>query len=286
MPNVMLLLDTSGSMSLPLNPTDAACPTSCGSTTANPCPQACPTRISTLRSALADWLATRGTTLRLGLTSYPAGTLCQPPTASSVSLPPAASTDQGQATVLQQHATSINTTLANLIPTGGTPTAAALDFVRMGSALTSADGRDDYVVLVTDGLPNCNDLNPNALCTCGTSCTAQQTSACACTTSSCAGPVCAKGCLDADGAIAATAQLRTAGVKTLVISLGSDTLTGAAPAVLDGMARAGGLAKGCPNGTAAECGVGGMCRSDRTCTQGFYGATSAAELRAALDVLR
>jgi hypothetical protein len=283
-PNVMLLIDVSGSMNLPINPSDSQCPASCGTTTANLCPAACATRIGQLRSAISTWLSTRGSSLRLGLTTYPAGTMCQVPTGPSVSLPAPTTTDEGTTATLQANASAINTTLQAIAPVGGTPTGDSLRTLAAVSGLTSADSRADYVVLITDGLPNCNGSNANGLCSCGASCTSAQTAACNCTTSSCANSLCSIGCLDGDGAVAAVTQLRNAGIKTAVIGFGADASSATASTVLDNMARAGGAGRVCPNGTTIECG-GLICRADRTCEQSYYSAATAKELQAALNTL-
>jgi|APLak6261675434_1056106.scaffolds.fasta_scaffold00533_8 hypothetical protein len=283
-PNVMLLVDVSGSMNLPINPSDSQCPASCGTTTANLCPTACATRIGQLRAAISTWLSTRGSSLRLGLTTYPAGTACQVPTGPSVSLPAPTPTDEGTTSALQANASAINTTLQAIEPVGGTPTGDSLRTLASVSGLTSADSRADYVVLITDGLPNCNGSNVNALCGCSSSCTPAQTAACNCTTSACTSSLCSIGCLDGDGAVAAVTQLRNAGIKTAIIGFGADASSATAATVLDNMARAGGAGRVCPNGTTLECG-GLICRADRTCEQSYYSAATANELQAALNTL-
>lgn len=141
-------------------------------------------------------------------------------------------------------------------------------------------------MLLTDGLPNCNPSNANAVCSCGTNCTAQQTMACQCTVSTCSpSALCSNGCLDASGTVTAVSALSAAGVKTIVVGFGADVATGAAVTVLDSMARAGGAPRSCPNGAAAECGAGGSCLSNRTCAAAFYSAATGAELSVVLSGL-
>ena len=170
------------------------------------------------------------------------------------------------------------------MPQGGTPTGPSLTVVGALPGLNANDGRADYVVLLTDGLPNCNSNNANSLCACGASCTTTQISSCQCTTSACTGTLCSLGCLDSAGAITAISALNTSGIKTMVVGFGADVSAGAAPAVLDAMARAGGAPRSCPNGTVAECG-GSTCLSNHTCQQAFYGAATASELQAVLEGL-
>ena len=283
-PNVMLLVDLSGSMNLPINPSDAACPSGCGVSSANPCPITCPTRLSELRSGLTTFLSTRGTTARFGLTTYPAGPLCQVPTAVTIDLPPAMAADIGNETFRAQHAATISTAISAVTAQGGTPTAASLGFVGGLSGLQQSDGRADVVVLITDGLPNCNTTNPNALCGCqaSNSCSAAQTSACACTTSSCTSALCSLGCLDASAATTAVSTLHASGIDVVVVGFGADTATGAASVVLDSMARVGGRPHACPGGTSGECG-GGTCGADHICADAFFRASDGAALFTALD---
>jgi hypothetical protein len=120
----MLLIDTSGSMLLPVNPADSNCPLNCGP--GAPCPGTCPTRISALRAAVSGFLTERGGTLRLGLTTYPTGSLCQSSATPSVNLPAASASDVGTTAALTQNAASVNTALQNVMPVGGTPTGDAL----------------------------------------------------------------------------------------------------------------------------------------------------------------
>ena len=280
----MLLVDTSGSMLLPTDPNSASCPVGCG-TAANQCPTNCPTRFSELKTGLSNWLAVQGGTLRLGLTTYPSGPLCEPAMAPGVALPLATTTDVGTGSTLSANASLVSIGLQARTPQGGTPTGPSLGVVGMLPGLNANDGRADYVVLLTDGLPNCNANNPNALCGCGNSCTATQLSTCQCTTSTCsAAALCSLGCLDSSGSITAISELNIRGIKTIVVGFGPESAGGATPAVLDAMARAGGAPRSCPNGTSAECG-GGMCLSNRTCQRAFYGATSAAELESVLNSL-
>jgi hypothetical protein len=188
-------------------------------------------------------------------------------------------------------------TITSRQPGGGTPTAAALTMLGTTPDLTANDNRADYVVLITDGLPNCNTNNPAQLCSCnqsvcGAGCTAPcpaQVAQCACTqgsaASACSAPsVCSIGCLDAASTISTLNLLNTIGIKTFVVGLGADVSTSAAGAVIDGMARAGGVPRKCPNGTLAECG-GGACGANGICERAFYEVRSAAELNSALNAI-
>lgn len=140
-PEVMLVLDRSGSMS-----------SSFGNGT----------RWSTLVSALEVTLPSINETMALGLTLFPASgsaAECRAPVAPEFS--PA--TQQVSALL-----SSVRTTTL----VGGTPTAEALDVAAAG--FTSTKPR--AMVLATDGLPNCNaSLNPTSCaCPSGTTCTTSQ----------------------------------------------------------------------------------------------------------------
>lgn len=99
---------------------------------------------------------------------------------------------------------------------GGTPTAASLRAAR--SHLASLEG-DGYVLLVTDGAPNCNAALDGRSCTCvATNCVSNHLN-----------------CLDDVEAVNAVEELAEAGIRTYVI--GYDTAGWAH--VLDRMAAAG-----------------------------------------------
>ena len=71
-PNLMLVLDRSGSMHLPFDPTQPACG-SCGQAGQPACdPATCPTRWDTLTSTASDFLTQHGTVARMGVAFYPA----------------------------------------------------------------------------------------------------------------------------------------------------------------------------------------------------------------------
>jgi len=117
---------------------------------------------------------------------------------------------------------------AGAVPGGGTPTAASLALVKtylQGQALTTPA----YVLLITDGLPNCNlALNP---------------STCTATTPGCQNNACglgAKDCLDDSASVQAAAALFAAGVKVFVVGFDAGLTAGNNKAVLDAIAQAGG----------------------------------------------
>lgn len=120
---------------------------------------------------------------------------------------------------------------------GGTPTAATLQSLL--PRLTSFPGKT-YVILATDGGPNCN---ATAVCS-ADQCTANIEGACQANTNCCldnsanGGPV---ACLDAQPTLDAVTQIAAAGIPVYVVGV-----PGSAPyaTLLDELAQAGGTARG------------------------------------------
>lgn len=116
-PNLMLLVDKSGSMKTQI---DSACS---GSN--------CATRISELRNAMSTFLATSGTTARMGLVFFPSDNVCGPADSTVVKVPMPAPTanDEGTDATLSAAASMISAQIVSVQPNGGTPTNASLAFV-------------------------------------------------------------------------------------------------------------------------------------------------------------
>ncbi len=100
----------------------------------------------------------------------------------------------------------IQTALAGIRTCGSTPTSATLDNVR-SCLMSTPTGHTRYVLLVTDGVPNCNSSLDPATCTCLD------------TESGCAGIP--ELCLDEAASYAALDALSGAGIATYVMALGS-----------------------------------------------------------------
>jgi len=277
-PNVMILLDKSGSMAAPL-PGGTGCAT-CQFPT---CPEAtCPTRMGQVRAGLNTFLTQTQWGLRVGLTIYPADTVCTPAGAaqvlSRINPPSDSQTD------LQTLALRANGFVQMQTVGGGTPTGPSIAFAGTVSDLNDAQ-RDDWVVVITDGLPNCNPNNPN---------TCTNMAACKCTLvnsmgmPSCAAGAndamfCVRGCLDETGTVGAITELRARGVGTIMIGLGPDFGTAGSDGfnLLSRTSIAGGYTRMCPNGTG--CSAGDTCDASFRCGRSFYQASSANELAAALQ---
>ena len=263
-PDVLLLVDVSGSMNAPLIQNGPTCGTCSGAT----CPATCPTRVSALRGALASFLQASSSRARLGLTTFPSSqtftpTGCAPPTSEAVAMLTTSTPDspgalQTQTAAVQTAVTGIGSTIA---ATGGTPTAGALRFAATLAPLR-APGRVRGVVLVTDGLPNCNPSNqvscmnmplpPAVLCTLG---------------ANCVGQYCAAGYVDQVATVQAVAALRALGVRTAVVVL-SEALSPELTTVMNAMADEGGATVCSPSSPA--------------CTQRFSLVNDQAALDAAL----
>jgi hypothetical protein len=161
---------------------------------------------------------------------------------------------------------------------GGTPTGGSLNFMGMNPGLLdNNDNRQDFVLLLTDGLPNCNVSNPLA-CT-----LSPPPAANLCTlVSSCTGAYCRAGFLDKEGVVNTVNALRAKNIRTIVVGFGADFADPLALEVLNAVASAGDFARKCPKGTSAECGSNNTCLASGLCEKQFYAASNAAELSMAL----
>jgi hypothetical protein len=134
-PNVMLVVDRSGSMNDKTN---------CGT-------DDCPSRWAALQS-LTPLLAPLAAGSRLGLTVFPApGTQCGSQQSILVPISDDLGADERIARALQVTA-----------PWGGTPLADALDYLGQTGSIQDSD-RENVVVLLTDGEPNCGCIRDCAL---------------------------------------------------------------------------------------------------------------------------
>jgi hypothetical protein len=285
-PNMMLLVDTSGSMTLPLDKNDQRCQTSRGTCGIDiNCPSNCPTRWRALQGAMGSFLTASGKVARMGLATYPGKELVQNEVcggASSLRITLPTAEDE---TSLSNKAAEVNAAIQAIPqfgtgqPEGGTPTASSLRYLGTLSDL-QGDAREDFVLLLTDGLPNCNDAHPTpspdpqCRCTLGTACNDVSSFK-------------TLGCLDKDGSVAAVTALRAQNIRTIVIGFGAETATGDGTEVLNAMAEAGGFAIEPKSCTAnADCGSGDTCDTTAgKCRRRFYQAGNQTELAAALDAI-
>ena len=291
-PNIMLLVDTSGSMTLPVDESDPDCrvlynneQVICGNSDEVPCNTAvCPTRWTELQAAVPGFLASAGPHVRLGLTTYPdtngergLEAFCRPSSSRTVQkdLPEA----EDDASLLE-HANKINNIIQAIPnsgagrPVGGTPTSLSLRFVKDLPGFQDKD-RKQFVVLLTDGVPNCNPDNVYQ----------GSDAECRCTTESGCGPTQTgrRGCLDKDASVSAVRELRAAGIRTIVIGFGAETAAGDGPAVLEAMAQYGDFPRTCKDGQ-TSCGPGDACDPvTNLCQRSYYQAANKEELAQALE---
>lgn len=285
-PNMALLVDKSGSMTFAVNPNDCNCivnggacspdagiPSHCGETLQPACPVNCPTRWGDLKSAMTQFLSTSGAVARMGLAFFPVSA-CGPPTTMSQDISSSNDVD----TELQGWSNQILNKITSTNPGGGTPTAASISFLAGNPGLADSL-RDNFILLLTDGLPNCNTAfdppydpaNPNGACRCTDS-----------NIDSCKASPRAL-CLDQSATVnAIAAAFSQRNIRTIVVGFGAETAAGDGPMVLEAMAQAGGFPRTCPQGTNAECGTGTCDPASKTCTPGFYQASNAADLATVL----
>jgi hypothetical protein len=160
--------------------------------------------------------------------------------------------------------TQVSTAYALAGPGGGTPTAPTLVAAR-NYLLGLSSTAPIHVLLITDGLPNCNlGLNPATCATTTPGCLNTST----CSGSSCCG-LGAKDCLDDQGSIAAAASLRAANIKTYVVGFDQALTSGNNKAVLDAIASAGGTGTAyvANNQTALTSALNQIAQATSTCCQ-------------------
>ncbi len=289
-PNIMLVVDESGSMYLPINPSLPVCRFSdggaCGTDYTSPptyCPSGCPTRTSELRRAMTGFFTDAGTVGRFGLTTFPYpvppadgpwDTECN---TGSVRVPISQSNDVDAE--LQATSNQILNVIQNDNVGGGTPTGATLRMLADNPGLQPQPGRDSFVLLETDGVPNCNPNNALNTCT--------NQVACACSGDICCGvsdPVFRRlNCLDQAETVNAITNLNAnKNIKTIVLGLGDETAASAP--TLNAMAEAGGFPLLCPDGGNGPCvGSNNSCVvATGKCAKEYYQANTGDELAANL----
>ncbi|MBS1149684.1 MAG: cglB [Myxococcaceae bacterium] len=288
-PNLMFLIDKSGSMNFAADDSVAPCTSKCNQSGFPACAAGCPTRLQALKLAMNTFLTANNTIAWMGMAVFPTAVAgasgsvdaCGATSAADVRVQLNAQAADLSADLMAS-ASAVNTQIQALTVGGGTPTGDSLKFLGGYSPLLDPDPklpREDFVLLLTDGLPNCNSMNANS-CT-GTNCRCTLVPATSCMPAS----YCTQGCLDKDNSAAQVTALRGTGknIRTIVIGFGAETASGDGPDTLNAMAEAGGFARQCINGTDAECGTGNTCNvATKLCNRKFFQATNANELAAAL----
>ncbi len=206
LPVLFIVQDKSGSMNFAPDGTTAS--------TANP------SKWSIARTVVPSLASNFNNRFRFGAAMYPQSTTTFNCTTGTVVTP------------ISDTTAGITNAYNSAVPGGGTPTAASLLAVRshiLAQGLTTPA----YVLLITDGLPNCNtslDANSCTPTTAGCGPTPAQ--------SSCA--LGSKDCLDNNATVQAASQLFAAGIKVFVVGFDSTLVAGNNRAVLDAVASAGG----------------------------------------------
>ncbi len=252
LPDVTWVVDKSGSMLSPIEST-GSCPSGCGQ--GNPCPAGCSTRWGTIRTVLGAELTASATIARHSGVLFPTDNTCGVPTAFDVA--PTAELEPDLPALTNRLISALDAAK----PTGGTPTARSLQLLT-GVAGFRTDERDHLVVLITDGVPNCNPMNPN---TCDNAVT------CRCTLNACAASTCSMGCLDEAAAGKSVSELSAAGARVLVVAVGLEVATTDAEKVLSHLAQSSIEKLSCPGGTNGECGPDNTCdTSTGRCSLPYY----------------
>ena len=203
LPVLLVAQDKSGTMA---DTPDPACPT-------------CPTKWSSAKDAVARLSQKFANRFRFAVEMFPHDSTTFNCTTGTLVTPfPAATSD-------------ITAAYTSVAPGGGTPTAVSLDAA--SAYLKGLKLKEPaYVLLLTDGLPNCNLALDPATCS---------PSQPACGDASGHGsPSCgAKGCLDDQGANAAAGRVWAASYKVYVLGFDASASANNDKAVLDGIAAAG-----------------------------------------------
>lgn len=228
-PNLYLVLDRSGSMTLPMDESQIT------STL---------TKYQASLEAIHDVLFAIGHRTAYGAALFPAlGSSNNCSTGSSIDAVTAGdSVTYARHDLDGPHLTSLMEAISRFEPDGGTPTSATL--TRLIPLLTELEGKTS-VILTTDGAPNCNDEAScdASLCLPNIEAAPRLTSGTCDSNYNCCASTAEYGpssCIDESATLAPLAKLLDAGIKTYVIGLpGTEAYQG----VMNAMARAGGAAR-------------------------------------------
>jgi Mg-chelatase subunit ChlD len=273
-PNVLLVVDKSASMLR----TD---------------PGVTGTRLTNLKAAMKTFFEESAGAARYGFAVFP--NVTSPPATSAAAcvagrLVTDVNVGTDDAAAQLQVARSINDAIqgineqgSDLPAIGGTPTAATLRAIGSAAGVQVGTGageatRARFVLLLTDGIPNCNSSLDRATCTCldpgwtpGTACSVPEN------------------CLDNTASVEAVTALKAAGVTTIVVGFGNEVVAGAP--TLTAMAQAGGFQTQCTSNT--DCGTAGACAKapgagatdTGVCPVRYFQAANANELSTALRAI-
>lgn len=260
-PRIIWVFDNSGSLEVPVDPAASSCTAGCGLPT-NRCPPGCPTRKDLRLAGLDRFESAIPSSVTHAAVFYPSDALCGPPSFfdSNLSMP------------------QLISNVAIRAPIGGSPTGPALRYV---ASLPQIAQAETFVVLLTDGLPNCNSDNPFNVCSvdpADAGAAAEALQACRCTTATCwPAVVCAQGCLDELATVAASHQLVEHEMRLMVVALGSDIALG--PSIARSSLASMEIDLGPACTSEADC-EGRACGADGFCVDKLYVAPAAADFEA------
>jgi hypothetical protein len=267
-PNLMLVVDRSGSMTDAVDSGAKGCVDASGQnydpTSTRPC------KWNDLKETVAapgGFLDANGAIANFGLILFANDDACAPGEVVSFI---------GSDADATKNAAAVAALINDKTPHGGTPTAGSLSNVLSDSKMSSEEaGRDRIVMLLTDGAPNCNKDNDQLCQACGNNkdicfddgqCKPTQGTTCVVQPDT-------NICLDENTTVDQVTALAGRNIRTFVIGFGADTKDPGSDAyrVLNEAAVAGGLARTDDQGNLLE--------------PHFYQANSGAELTAALKKL-
>jgi hypothetical protein len=295
-PHIMILLDTSASMDQLIKEgrdMDGNLAARCNSANCRPysttCPPTCSTRINELRSAmnhfLKESLGTGETPPigKFGFAVFPMNTMGDlSPGLSDLERSCVATNKlevefatSNESEALRKPIEEIISVVENLYNyqkagkdariAGGTPTGRSLEYLLNHVAELRDTRRRNFVLLMTDGLPNCNEHPTD--CELASQCIDSEGLSDQCVPRGGVG----LNCLDKNETVKIIEKLREAGIGTLVVGFGAEMGARYAVNVLNAMANAGGHAK--------------PCGADPDCTS-YYPASDREELVEVLTSLR
>ncbi len=255
-PQVFWVLDRTGSIAAQLEGTAAQCALNDGGTCLpdSPCTPACPSRFTGVRNTLGSLLAGSGSVARHASAMYPTSLAIGTDGGCRIPTPEFVIPDAGT-----QLAAELSAAAAQVLfryADGGLPGTSSnisLGLASVNEAISaSVATTPTMVVMLTDGLPNCNEQNP-------LTCANKTTCGCDEAPSTCPAvgtPGCTTFCTDGDAFTNAVSNISRAGVvPVMLVGVGGSVSTSLFRATFNGAAAVSGLVRSCTSD--AQCGGAG-----------------------------